>query len=70
MNGQKQYEVAGWSYTIKDNGYEIFGPEGVYITQFNEYGKVYKQDGTFEENCLLQLKELTTIPEQTEEEKE
>ena len=48
----------GWKYRIVDNGYEIRGENGVYITQFDEYSKVYDPDGSFEDNCLMQLAEL------------
>ena len=48
----------GWKYRIAENGYEIRGENGVYITQFDEYSKVYDPDGSFEDNCLLQLADL------------
>lgn len=54
----------GWKYRITDNGYEIRGDGGVYITQFDEYSKVYDPDASFEDNCLIQLAELAKSQEQ------
>lgn len=50
------------SYEIKDNGYEIFLDNNLWITQYEPYAKVFKADGTYEENCLLQLEELSRPP--------
>lgn len=48
-----------WEYEIHDNGYEIWGTNGTYITQFDPYGKIYLRDGTYEENALMQLADLS-----------
>jgi hypothetical protein len=61
MNEKIEYKD-GWSYQIFDDGYEIWGPLGIYITQRGRYSKIYKPDGTFEENALIQLEILTTPP--------
>lgn len=46
------------SYEILDNGYEIYLEGKKWIVQLDEYSKVLLPNGTFEENCLKQLKEL------------
>lgn len=67
MNERIDYKD-GWSYQLFDDGYEIWGPMGEYITQHDPYGKVYKPDGTYEENCLIQL--FTLVPEEEEKSEE
>lgn len=51
-----------YSYKIVDNGYEIYLNGELIITQYEnereDLAHVYKKDGTYEENCLLQLKTL------------
>ena len=53
------------SYKIKDNGYEIYNDGKLWITQYEPYGKMFKDDGTYEENCLLQLEEITRPVEES-----
>lgn len=62
-NGRIKFDD-NWEYEIFDNGYDVYSKDGCYITQRDQYSKVYKPDGTYEENALLQLKELTTILEE------
>ncbi len=66
MNNRIDYKD-GWSYEILDNGYNIYGPNDIFITQHDQYSKIYKPDGTFEENALIQLAELTTVVDEAEE---
>lgn len=62
------------SYKIVDNGYEIYRDGRLWITQYDEYSNLYKGGGTYEENCLLHLKELEAsieaISESTESDTE
>lgn len=53
------------SYELFDDGYDIYNKdvEGTWISQRAPYNRVYKADGTDEENCLLQLKSLTEVVE-------
>lgn len=50
------------SYKIVENGYEIYIDGKLIITQYEtekeDLAHVYKKDGTYEENCMIQLKEL------------
>lgn len=53
-----------YSYEILDDGYNIYrneAPNEVYISQPEPYAKLYVPNGTYEENCLAQLDELTAI---------
>lgn len=50
-------------YEILKNGYDIYLGGKIWITQHDEYSKVLVPDGTFEENCLKQIEEITTVPE-------
>lgn len=54
------------SYQLFEDGYDIYNTEvdGTWISQRAPYNKVYKADGSDEENALLQLEELTKIPEE------
>ena len=52
------------SYIIRENGYEIHLNGNPWITQFDQYSRIYKPEGTFEENCLIQLEELTRAKEE------
>lgn len=47
-----------YSYTLYDDGYEIEYYDKVIIRQRGEYGKPYRGDKSYEENCLMQLEEL------------
>ena len=51
-----------YDYEIFDNGYDIYYASSV-ISQRDEYSHPYLPDGTFEENCLAQLEELTKMPD-------
>lgn len=57
----KQYNEQ-LSYAIKENGYEIYLDGKIWIKQYEPNGKVYNPNGTYEENCLLQLEELSRPP--------
>ena len=50
-------------YSIEENGYSIYLDENIWITQPDPYGKLYVPDGTYEENCLAQIEEITNPPE-------
>lgn len=51
-----------YEYEVFDDGYEIYYKGGM-ISQHEPYAKLFKPDGTYEENCLLQLEELANTPE-------
>lgn len=54
----KQYNEQ-LSYKIEENGYGIYLNGKIWIKQYEPNGKVYNPNGTYEENCLLQLAEIT-----------
>lgn len=59
-----------YSYEIFDDGYDIYKNDNVILTQRDPYGKVFIPDGTYEENAIKQLYELThpaPIPPSQEE---
>lgn len=56
------------SYEIKNNGYNIYLDGKLWITQPEPYTNLYVPEGTYEENCLAQLAELTREPEPVETE--
>ena len=51
------------SYEIKDNGYEIYLDGKLWITQYEKFSKPMDKTKSYEENCLMQIAELTTIVE-------
>ena len=59
------------SYKILDNGYEIYLDGVLWITQYEPYAKPMDSSKSYEENCLLQIEELTTpvepVPDPTEQ---
>ena len=56
------------SYEFFDDGYDIYLEGKPWISQRAPYNKIYKADGTDEENCMIQLEELTREPEEVETE--
>ena len=47
------------SYEILENGYKIYLNGKLWIEQLDEYAKPYDTAKTYEENCLLQLEDIT-----------
>ena len=47
------------SYEIVENGYKIYLDGKPWIEQLDEYAKPYDTAKTYEENCLLQLEDIT-----------
>lgn len=47
------------SYEITEDGYDIYNNGNLWITQHGQYSKPFDAAKTYEENCLLHLKELT-----------
>ena len=47
------------SYEIVEKGYKIYLNGKLWIEQLDEYSKPYDKDKTYEENCLLQLEDIT-----------
>ena len=57
------------SYKIVENGYEIYFDGVLWITQHEPYAKLYDSSKSYEENCLMQIEELTAPvePDMTEQ---
>lgn len=47
------------SYEIVENGYKIYLDEQLWIEQLDEYSKPMDPSKTFEENCIMQLDDIT-----------
>lgn len=47
------------SYEITDDGYDIYKQGKLWVTQHGQYSKPYDQTKSYEENCLIQLEEIT-----------
>lgn len=50
------------SYEIFEDGYDIYLDGQPWISQRGQYSKPMDQSKSFEENCLLQIEELTIVP--------
>ena len=66
MEERKKYDDT-YSYEILEDGYQIYSinhmeGDSPYVVQRDPYGKVFLPDGTYEENCLKQLKQMTAPP--------
>lgn len=57
------------SYEIVENGYKIYLNGVLWITQYEPYGKPMDSSKSYEENCILQIEELTAPvkPDMTEQ---
>ena len=47
------------SYQIFEDGYDIYLDGEPWISQREPYGKMYDKTKSYEENCLLQIEEIT-----------
>ena len=70
-----QYKDTDYFYEILEDGYDIYQEDKKIITQHDPFGKVFDPNGTYEENCLIQLDQITQpqpeppAPAPSEEEK-
>ena len=51
------------SYEIFEDGYEIYLDGTLWIKQRGEYSKPIDKELSYEENCLAQIEEITTVVE-------
>lgn len=54
----KQYNE-NISYEIVENGYKIYLDGKLWIEQLDEYSKPYDVNKSYEENCIMQLDDIT-----------
>ena len=62
-NTDKTFDGQVISYEIFEDGYEIYLDGTLWIKQRGEYSKPIDKDKSFEENCLAQIEEITTVVE-------
>lgn len=58
----KKYENKEISYEIFDDGYMIYLDTKPWVKQREPYGKPMDASKNYEENCLLQIEDITTEP--------
>lgn len=58
----KTYNGKPIAYEILDDGYMIYLDGRPWIKQRGDYGKPMEASKTYEENCLLQIEEITAEP--------
>ena len=63
INTDKTFDGQVVSYELFDDGYEIYLDGTLWIKQRGEYSKPIDKDKSFEENCLAQIEEITTVVE-------
>ena len=62
-NTDKTINGQAISYEIFDDGYEIYLDSTLWIKQRGEYSKPIDKELSYEENCLAQIDEITTVIE-------
>ena len=57
---ETNYKIDGKaiSYLIEPNGYSIYLDNQLWMTQHDDCSKLFKSDGTYEENCIMQIEDI------------
>lgn len=57
---ETNYKIDGKaiSYLIEPNGYSIYLDNQLWMTQYDNCSKLFKADGTYEENCIMQIEDM------------
>ena len=63
INTDKTINEQAISYEIFEDGYEIYLDGTLWIKQRGEYSKPIDEAKSYEENCLAQIEEITTVTE-------
>ena len=63
MNTNKTINGQAIAYEILEDGYEIYLDGTLWIKQRWQYGKPVDSAKSYEENCLAQIDEITTVIE-------
>lgn len=66
INTDKTVNGLPISYKIEVNGYSIYLGGQLWITQYDEYSKPIDKSKSLEENCLLQIEDITRPCEEAE----
>ena len=62
-NTDKTINGQAIAYEIFEDGYEIYLDGTLWIKQRGQYGKPVDSAKSYEENCLAQIEEITTVIE-------
>ena len=62
-NTDKTINEQAISYEIFEDGYEIYLDGTLWIKQRGQYGKPVDSAKSYEENCLAQIEEITSVVE-------
>ena len=62
-NTDKTINGQAIAYEIFEDGYEIYIDGTLWIKQRGEYSKPIDKELSYEENCLAQIEEITTVVE-------
>ncbi len=62
-NTDKTFDGKNIAYEILEDGYMIYLDGKPWIKQRGTYGKPMDASKTYEENCLLQIEDITAEPE-------
>ena len=62
-NTDKTINGQAIAYKRFEDGYEIYLDGTLWIKQRGQYGKPVDSAKSYEENCLAQIEEITTVPE-------
>lgn len=68
IDSGKTFDGKQVGYEIVDDGYIIYLNGNKWITQTGKYSKLYIADGTYEENCLAHIEELTGVNTEVQDE--
>ncbi len=63
INTDKKFYGESIAYEILEDGYMIYLDGKPWISQRGVYGKPIDKSKSYEENCLLQIEEITRQPE-------
>ena len=57
---ETNYKIEGKtiSYLIEPNGYSIYLDNQLWMEQHDDCSKLFKSDGTYEENCIMQIEDI------------
>ena len=65
---ETNYKIEGKSisYEVSNNGYSIYLDGVLWITQYDDYGKPMDFTKSYEENCIMQIEDMVSSFENTQ----